>query len=73
MQPHEQPLLRYVKWEDDLLSVIESELQVCRSDAQGIADARQDLMRHAWNAGHTAREAALQIIQSATQEDTSHD
>lgn len=73
MQPHAKPLLRYVKWEDDLLSVIESTLQVCRSDAQGIADARQDLMRHAWNAGLTAREAALQIIQSATQEDTHHD
>ncbi len=69
MQPHEQSLPRYVQWEDDLLYVIEDELQVCRSDAQGIAEARQDLMRQAWNAGLTAREAALQIIQPATQEE----
>lgn len=68
-----QPLLRFVQWEEDLLSLLETDLEVCRSDAQGIADAKQALVRDAWNSGLTAREAANQIIHAATPEDTTHD
>lgn len=68
-----QPLLRFVQWEEDLLSCLEADQQVCRSDAQGIADAKQHLVRDAWNTGLTAREAVNQIIHAATTEDTAHD
>lgn len=68
-----QPLLRFVHWEEDLLSALETDLQVCRSDAQGIAEAQQDLVREAWNTGLTACEAANRIIQSTHPKDFSHD
>ena len=68
-----QPLLRFVHWEEDLLSALETDLQVCRSDAQGIAEAQQDLVREAWNSGLSARETANRIIQSTHPEDRPHD
>lgn len=68
-----QPLSRFVHWEEDLLSALETDLQVCRSDAQGIAEAQQDLLREAWNTGMSARETANRIIQSTRPEDCPHD
>lgn len=68
-----QPLLRFVQWEEELLTFLEADLQVCRSDAQGMADTQQALVRDAWNTGLTSREAANQIIHAATPEDTAHD
>lgn len=68
-----QPLLRFVQWEEELYSFLEADLEICRSDAQGMADAKPHLIRDAWNAGLTAREAATQIIHAITPEDRAHD
>ena len=68
-----QPLLKLLRWEEDILSFIESGLQVCRSDAQGILDAQSSLLRQAWKDHKTPRQTADLIIQISTQEDTHHD
>lgn len=68
-----QPLLKLLRWEEDILSLLETELQVCRSDAQGILDAQSSLLRQAWKDHQTSRQTADLIIQLSTREDTTHD
>lgn len=68
-----QPLLKLLRWEEDILSLLEAELQVCRSDAQGILDVQSSLLRQAWKDLKTARQTADLIIQISTREDTIHD
>ena len=68
-----QPLLKLLRWEEDILSFIESGLQVCRSDAQGILDAQSSLLRQAWKDHKTPRQTADQIIQHNATETNHHD
>lgn len=68
-----QPLLKLLRWEEDILSLLETELQVCRSDAQGILDAQSALIRQAWKDHKTPRQTADLIIHLSTREDTTHD
>jgi uncharacterized protein YigA (DUF484 family) len=68
-----QPLLKLLRWEEDIISLLETNLQVCRSDAQGILDAQSSLLRQAWKDQKTPRQTADLIIQLSTQEDTTHD
>lgn len=68
-----QPLLQFLQWEEDITSLLEHELEVCRSDAQGILDAQRLLVTKAWQSGQTARQTADQIIQLNTTETHRHD
>ena len=68
-----QPLLKFLQWEEEITSLLEHELEVCRSDAQGILDAQRLLVTKAWQSGQTARHTADQIIQHPTTEATRHD
>lgn len=68
-----QPLLKFLQWENDIISAIEFDLQVCRSDAQGIVDAQRLLVTKAWQAALTARQTANQIIPLCTRTDTHND
>lgn len=68
-----QPLLKFLQWEEEITSLIEHELEVCRSDAQGILDAQRMLVTRAWQSGKTARQTADQIIQPNATETNHHD
>lgn len=68
-----QPLLKLLRWEEDILSILETDLQICRSDAQGMLDAQNPLIRQAWKDRTTSRQTADLIIQLSTREDTTHD
>lgn len=68
-----QPLLKFLQWEEEITSLLEHELEVCRSDAQGILDAQRLLVTTAWQSGQTARQTADQIIQHNATETNHHD
>ena len=68
-----QPLLKFLQWEEEVTSFLEHELEVCRSDAQGILDAQRLLVTKAWQSGQTARHTADQIIQHNATETNHHD
>ena len=68
-----QPLLHFLQWEEDITSLLEHELEVCRSDAQGTLDAQRLLVTKAWQSGQTARQTADQILQHNATETHRHD
>ena len=68
-----QPLLQFLQWEEEITSLLEHELEVCRSDAQGILDAQRLLVTKAWQSGQAARHTADQIIQHNVTETNHHD
>lgn len=68
-----QPLLKFIQWEDEIIFALELDLQVCRSDAQGIVDAQRLLVTKAWQAALTARQTANQIIPLCINTDTHND
>lgn len=68
-----QPLLQLIRWENELTEVLEHELQICRSDAQGLMEAQPQLIREAWRQKLSARDAAMQIINLTPNEIPHHD
>jgi hypothetical protein len=65
--------MKFLQWEEDITALLEHELEVCRSDAQGILEAQQPLVTQAWKSGQTARQTAGQIIQHNAMEIHRHD
>lgn len=68
-----QPLLKLLRWEEDIISLLKTERQVGRSGAQDILDAQSSLLRNAWKDHKTPRQTADLLIQLSTREDTTHD
>lgn len=60
----------YVAWEDEVTDEIGQALDVCRSDAQGIAEAQAETMVSAWLRQLDAKTAAALVIEAATPKST---
>ncbi len=52
----------YSQWEDEVISEVESELDVTRSDAQGVVEAQSFKMAQSWGKGLSGKETAKIII-----------
>ncbi len=68
-----QPLLQLIRWENELIETLENELQICRSDAQGLMEAQPQLIREAWQEKLSAYDAAMRIINLNPQETPHND
>lgn len=68
-----QPLLKLVRWEEEIISFLVTDMQLSRFDAQGMLEAHSSFVRQAWKDLKSARQTADQIIQLNTHEDTAHD
>lgn len=56
----------FTAWEDEMTYQIELDLEVDRSDAEGIGMAQQETVAKAWAAGLDAKAAADLVIMAAT-------
>jgi hypothetical protein len=60
-QPH-----AYVAWEDEVTEAVAHALQVCRSDAQAIAEGQGPALQATWLEQLDAQAAAVRVIEAAT-------
>ncbi len=60
------PLGNYSQWIGEIYAVVETKLEVTRSDAQGIVDGQAFTLAKMWSLAASAEDAATAIIKDAT-------
>ena len=57
--------MEYSEWEDEITAIVEVDLELTRSDAQGIVEAQSFVMSQCWGKGLLPKESADCVVKAS--------
>lgn len=63
--------MEYSKWEDEVTTIVGNDLEMSRSDAQGVVEAQSFIMSQCWGKGLEPKETANYVAAASNGEEVS--